>query len=41
MATYYTVRLVVGPLVEVNRFTILSLQGSLDAQQRYSLNLCS
>jgi hypothetical protein len=39
MATCYTVRLVVGRLVEVKRFTILSLQGFLDPQQRYFLNL--
>jgi hypothetical protein len=37
MATCYTVRLVVGPLAEVKRLTIL--QGFLDAQQKYFLNL--
>jgi hypothetical protein len=39
MAKCYTVRLVIGRLVEVTGFTILLLQGSLDAQQRYLLNL--
>jgi len=38
MATCYTIRLVVGRLVEVKRLTISSLQGFLDAQQRYFLN---
>jgi len=39
MANCCTVRLVVGRLVEVKRLTILLLQGFLDAQQRYLLNL--
>ena len=41
MATCYTVRLVVRPLAEVKRLTILSLQVFLDAQQKYFLNLVS